>query len=301
MRSTRHGGWCLVNDKKRWHASTASQRELENSHESMPSYSITSDSKRSFGQQQCRCAQMIEDKLTHEAFRQPLDSSVKVWRYLNLAKFLDLLRQRNLHFSRLLQQQDKYEGMDPPGYEAAFRQSMQRDMRPDQAAAATAGVMAHHRDAASGLFINCWRYGDDESEAMWRLYCRDDQGIAVQTTYGNLVQSIAPDPFCYIGLVTYIDPSVESFSAGNIFHRAMHKRVSFKHESEVRLVRIHSEHLGGGSPPPDCMKVVWDIEAHAECVFVDPYAPPWFIDVVCDAVQRYSAPLAKRIKWSSMR
>lgn len=244
---------------------------------------------------------MIEDKLKHEAFRQPQDTSVKVWRYMTLAKFLDLLRQNELHFSRLLEQQDRYEGMDPPGYEAALQQLMQIDLRPDQAKVAADGVLAHQRAGAAGLFINCWRCGNDESEAMWRLYCRDDQGVAVQTTYARLVQSLVYDPFCYIGLVSYIDPSNESFSEKFIFSRAMHKRVSFKHESEVRLVRMHSEHLGGGSPPPECMKVPWDIETHVERVFIDPYAPPWFYEVVRDAARRYSAPLAERIAWSSMR
>lgn len=236
----------------------------------------------------------------HEAFAQPADPTIKVWRYMSLAKLLDLLRTGHLHFSNLRDQQDRYEGMDPPRFEEAHLLDATARHGATEARFATQALLTHMRAAADGLFINCWRAGRDESEAMWRLYCPSSEGVALQTTYSRLAQSVRHDPNCLIGLVKYIDPRTESFSAWNAYHRAMHKRASFEHEKEVRLVKRHSEHLGGGGAPPRFMRVAWEAEAHTERLFVHPYAAPWFIDVVRDAVGRYSVALAKRVDWSSM-
>lgn len=53
------------------------------------------------------------------------------------------------------------------------------------------------------FFSSCWRASDDESEAMWQRYCPSGQGVAIQTTYAKLRDSL-PD-HTHIGLVSYID------------------------------------------------------------------------------------------------
>ena len=73
---------------------------------------------------------------------------------------------------------------------------------------------------------------------MWRLYCPGNNGVAIQTSYSKLVETIASDLELYIGRVTYIDYDSQGFPLGNFFYPVMHKRVSFAHEQEVRLVKI---------------------------------------------------------------
>jgi hypothetical protein len=36
------------------------------------------------------------------------------------------------------------------------------------------------------VYISCWHANDDESEAMWVLYCGQKDGIALQTSYQRL-------------------------------------------------------------------------------------------------------------------
>ena len=38
--------------------------------------------------------------------------------------------------------------------------------------------------------INCWHMNDHESAAMWKLYLKSNEGIAVQSTYETLRDSI---------------------------------------------------------------------------------------------------------------
>ena len=58
-------------------------------------------------------AEKIEVKARyHPCFREPADPNIKIWRYINLAKFIDLLQNKNLFFTRadFLREADKLEG-----------------------------------------------------------------------------------------------------------------------------------------------------------------------------------------------
>jgi len=41
--------------------------------------------------------------------------------------------------------------------------------------------------------INCWHMNDHESAAMWKLYLKSDEGIAIQSTYRKLKDAITDD------------------------------------------------------------------------------------------------------------
>jgi hypothetical protein len=152
------------------------------------------------------------------------------------------------------------------------------------------------------MYINCWHLGNTESEAMWRLYCPNDGGVAIQTTYRKLVASIEDDPFCYIGSVTYIDYESQGFPLNNAFHPVMHKRASFAHEQEVRLVKSFSEYWGLGAPEsPAGITVGWSPEATVDAVYVNPYAPEFYHDVVRSIVRRVAPVLEQQVRWSQMR
>lgn len=160
----------------------------------------------------------------------------------------------------------------------------------------------HQKDRRE-LYVNCWYLGSLESEAMWRLYCPGNNGVAIQTTYSKLVESIANDPELYIGRVTYIDYDSQGFPLDNIFYPVMHKRISFAHEQEVRLVKIRVPD-NCGLPQEFCplgISIDWPLEPTLEAIYVDPYAPEYFYDVVRSVVQRIAPNLEDRVLWSPMR
>lgn len=150
------------------------------------------------------------------------------------------------------------------------------------------------------MYVSCWHLGNSESEAMWRLYCPDNGGVAIQTTYGNLVSSIDHDPYCYIGTVTYIDYETQGFPLGNIYYPIMHKRISFAHESEVRLVKSLSTKRDALDPPAG-VEIDWVPETTIETIFVNPYAPEFYYEVVCSILSRYMPQLSDKVRWSPMR
>jgi hypothetical protein len=173
------------------------------------------------------------NKLEHPCFPQPDDTSVKVWRYLDLAKFIWLLENRKLYLSRLDLLDDPHEGSTPKLL-ALLRNQQFSEWGANQLIEQMPSI---NKQAREYMYINCWHLGNNESEAVWRLYCPNDSGVAIQTTYQNLIDSIASDSFCYIGLVSYTDYESEIFPPNNAFYPVMHKRISFSHEQEIRLVK----------------------------------------------------------------
>ena len=99
-------------------------------------------------------------RTAHVSFPQPADGSITVWRYLNLAKLIELLVGGKLILVRVDLLKDEYEGSVTHGVYEAWSNSPN--------AAAISRARAEFRNQT---YVSCWCAGDAESEAMWRLYC----------------------------------------------------------------------------------------------------------------------------------
>lgn len=239
-----------------------------------------------------------ENKLEHPCFPQPADTSLKVWRYLDLAKFTWLLENKKLYLSRLDLLKDPHEG-STPRLLAALRDQQLREFGGGKMPIEMSRI---NQQSRRSLYVNCWHLGNTESEAMWRLYCPGDHGVAIQTTYAKLVQSIDHDRFLYVGRVTYIDYESQGFPLNNLFYPVMHKRGSFAHEQEVRLVKTLSEFWGMPErPSPPGIEIEWPVENTLDAIHVNPYAPEYYHGVVATIVRRISPALESRVRWSPMR
>ena len=98
--------------------------------------------------------------------------------------------------------------------------------------------------------INCWHLNSHESAAMWVLYLKSNEGIAVQSTYRKLLDSLVDEREIFIGKVNYIDYDNEIFLDRNALAPLVYKRKSFEHEREVRAIITNwpKEPIGPDSP-----------------------------------------------------
>jgi hypothetical protein len=239
-----------------------------------------------------------ENKLEHPCFPQAQDGSIKVWRYLDLAKFIWLLENQKLYLSRLDLLNDPHEGTTPRLL-ASIRDSQLKEIGGGELLTQIPRINQQNRRS---LYINCWHLGNTESEAMWRLYCPGENGVAIQTSYGKLVESISYDRFLYIGQVTYIDYESQGFPLNNSFYPVMHKRISFAHEQEVRLVKTLSEYWGlPERPSPQGITADWPVEPTVEGIYVNPYAQEYYYDAVKAVVRRILPNMETKVQWSQMR
>ena len=103
-----------------------------------------------------------------------------------------------------------------------------------------------------------------------------------------MYEALDKDPAIEIGKVKYIDFSKRFSSVNGSF---WYKRKAFEHEREVRaIITSHQAHSG--------IEKAVDLEKLISAVYISPYAPKWFEDVVRDVMQKYE--LNKPLYYSEM-
>jgi len=164
----------------------------------------------------------------------PTNQDSVIWRYMSLQKFELLLEDKSLFFCRADKFADPFEGTIPQK-EAEYRA---RSITDDQTIKSISNL---HKKLKGHFIVNCWHINNAENDAMWRLYLKDNDGIAIRTTVRNLLDSLkTAKEDIYCSEVRYINfekdkwlPPIDSYNA---FAPIIHKRLEFTHENEVRLI-----------------------------------------------------------------
>lgn len=219
----------------------------------------------------------------YPTFPLPQNKNQKLWRYMDLSKFLALLQTRELWFSRADKLGDPLEGSVTRAQRKA--EDINRDARKT--------LSRFRKNNLKNFFVSCWHANDQESAAMWRLYSQSSESICIQTTLEKLT-TLLPDEIL-VGNVSYLDYDTDEFPSLNLLGPIMHKRKSFAHEQEFRLVawtlaelegsdairkRANSSGLGIPLPP----------EEYIERIYINPIAPEWFRLIVARLSSDYNLP-----------
>lgn len=230
----------------------------------------------------------------HPVFSQPHDEDVRVWRYMDFTKLVSLIDRRRLFFSRADKLGDPFEGSWPKRNVAA------REVVPDEISdEARDGFLKAMRDMGGinknwprFVAVNCWHQNRNESAAMWNLYLKSNEGIAIQSTYSKLKNSLIDAADIFLGKVRYIDYDTDVIEAGNMLGPFACKRKSFEHEQEVRAIVMkwptgkHGINFEMGTIDSG-LEIKTDLELLVENIYVAPNAPHWFTDLVQAVVSRY--------------
>jgi hypothetical protein len=229
----------------------------------------------------------------HPAFAQPSDPNVRVWRYMNFAKYVSLLQKSSLYFPQLkiLAKTDPYEG-------TTTKKEFDKIENGDTTAIHS---QKYRRIGLSTTYVNCWHMSEAESQAMWKLYSSSyDEAVCIQTTYQKLVDALPDIPevasnHYFIGVVQYINHHVDEMPPNNGFYPVMHKLKSFEHEREVRIVYWKRD---PGTEKPDLLdayppgiQVPININSAIESIIVSPIAATWFFDLVKNVTEKYGVEL----------
>lgn len=240
----------------------------------------------------------------HPSFPQPQNPSVPLWRYMDTPKLLWLLLHREIYLRRVDLLPDKFEGTAPKLAREVVQHGIATtgNLPPLKVAQMADQWGKFGREMRRTNYASCWCLQEHESEAMWRIYCGDDQGVAIVLPYSQLKSSLHSEN-TFIGTLTYIDYERQLFELGNNFNFVMHKRREFAYESEVRVVNWRmprkpiQEWIEADVPPS--VTLPWDPENLAQIV-VSPYAPNWYLETIRETVGRIAPQLAQRVVASSM-
>lgn len=193
--------------------------------------------------------------LDHTALVQPDRNSI-IYRYLDLGKFECLLKDCALFFCRSDKFSDPFEASVPKrevDYRvienkrlASFSSRTITDEEAEQSSLAMGNL---HRRFRKSFIVNCWHINNGESDAMWRLYLKTNEGVAVQSTVLKLIDSFANiEEHLYVSKVRYINYERDIYyhendyplMSYNCLSPIVHKRNAFAHEAELRIF----QHIG---------------------------------------------------------
>lgn len=239
------------------------------------------------------------------------EASTRLWKFMDLSKFLSLIQRSEFYFRRADCFNDPYEGAkgikkNEALWDEAYKKYLAeavkstkeftgKDVSDEEAYNQSLILLNQLKESGkswrSKAFVCCWHANEYESEAMWNLYTSDSkQGIAIQTTYNNLYLALDRNPDIYTGYVNYIDFHKQFASINDTL---FYKRYSFAHEKEVRSI-IHEFEI---SETTGIYKHV-DLDCLIENIYVSPTSQPWFYDVVNNIVDKYG--LKKNIQQSTL-
>lgn len=214
---------------------------------------------------------------------------------MDFTKFVALLETKSLYFTRCDKFEDAFEGSYPKmnvAVREAFPFGLTREQW-DKLIQENEENKERARTAPRYTAINCWHLNEHESAAMWRLYLKSNEGIAIQSSFERL-----RDCFCeveepvHIGKVTYIDYEEESIRSWDPLAPFVFKRKSFEHEREVRAVITRSPALTGCESPETIahgINIPVNVETLVERVYVAPDAPAWLSSLVGSVAKKYGS------------
>lgn len=235
----------------------------------------------------------------HPYFPQPPDPSVLAWRYMDLAKFQSLLSNREIYLRRLDLLPDKYEGLYPRRVRKALAEHYAtQGLTEDHALQLASHRVDFAKETRQMLYVNCWHVSNHESEAMWRIYCGGDNGLAIVLPYEDLRTSVSMGT-AWIGMVGYLDFELDLLAPADAFRAALHKRREFAYEQEARILSFGNVEFSKPSDRPTFASLPWQVEV-IKNIIVSPYATPAYFDRVRDAVERLSPDLGSRVERSRM-
>jgi hypothetical protein len=229
---------------------------------------------------------------------------------MSISKFISLITTNRLFLCRVDKFKDKLEGTLPAinlkNRLLIYANVLEHiESQPDSENARK--ILFENIDIATqnmrtGTYVNCWHMNRYESAAMWDLYRDGQHAIAVQTTYRKLIDTLPSGVFA--GEVKYIDYNTTLMPENNLFFPIMHKRKSFEHEKEIRVVASRMFDVAvdlvkdGVTYGAEGATVEFDINSTVDLIYVSPEAPLW----LCEAVESVcrSAGITTMIKQSDL-
>jgi hypothetical protein len=233
----------------------------------------------------------------HPVFLDP-EGTTKIWRYFDVTKFVSLLERRALFFSRADQFRDPFEGSWTKPDIKTREQKRTAQLKANNPAITDEELAkmlkqdsAFYKNIKRSSFINSWHFNETESAAMWKLFLKSDEGIAIQSTTTRFKEcfNAFPEPV-YIGKINYISYETDKFyyPFDTPFISLMHKRHAYEYEREYRAIITSADNYRWEEEETLLGKYVpVDIDTMIEHIYLSPGTPAWYSDLIINVVSKY--------------
>lgn len=205
----------------------------------------------------------------------PENPNTIIWKYMSLSKFLDLLLSQKMFMSRSDKFEDQFEGtFSEPTFEEIKKIS---EHNPE--------FLAHYKSYRKNVVISSWHANAYESFAMWQIFTKNNEGLAIQSTLGRLQQALTREQRVaqHIGEVRYIDYKKEYIPFDNAFFPFLFKRKSFQYEKEIRVI---SDVTPLDISVNEGVKIHIDIALLIEKIYIHPKSENWYKKLILELMER---------------
>lgn len=231
--------------------------------------------------------------------KHPEKTDTALWRYMDLSQLVSIMEREQLWFARADKLGDQYEGsLTKPrreirdGQIEALKEVSEReegwtpiDRDVDELIAEQVEKNKRQRE---WVFINCWHQNEKESAAMWDLYTKSNDAIALKTTFERLVATLMNnEEDISLSRVRYLDFKEEDMVQGEATLDFLFKRKSFEHEQEVRALFWDLPELDEIDNQPPGHYIDVEVEALIDEIRIAPSAESWFFDTVKQMLRSY--------------
>lgn len=216
-----------------------------------------------------------------------LKDGTQLRRYVDLAKFIDLLRTQKLYLRRADRFIDKFEGALTPSIRRAIDSAYTSNPKAESAD-------TFYRRCRQGTFVSCWTLGAKDNMALWQLYGGASTSLAINTTVGRLVTTCLSWPdSVLIRKVRYID----HFENPDMVIGRHTDPLQFKHEAYdfEREVRLLIPRQRDWENNPESIQLKIKPTSLITSIMVAPEAGSWFFDIVQDLAERYDLKVPIRM------
>lgn len=201
-------------------------------------------------------------------------------RYMDLPKFVDLLRTKSLYLRRADCFTDRFEGALTHSIRMAIQFERESDI-------STESADVFYERSRKGTFVSCWTFGAKDNMALWQLFGGASNSVAICTNVDRLTRMCSFwKERVHIAKVRYID----HFENPDMVVDCYTDLLEFKHEAfdferEVRVMLPKQNDWRHN--PEDFRLPISDLNELVINVVVAPDAGPWFLELVQDLAQRY--------------
>lgn len=254
---------------------------------------------------------------TWSASGSKLSRDPKLARYMTLPSLLALLHHGKLHFTKLadLRRYDAHEGVgglmnniiQTPISSGSFMSPSTPEFEAEQAAIVNRikaelslpyeeqwpkfkAQVAKWDEEYANVFVSCWHENFGFTDFMWRVYARDDHGVALVTSAHALIESFAGIDPRKLGFGFVVYPYRDAIVRDRLTegHYALPpfliKTKAFEPECEFRVFVQSTGPIDSCDLSIDLKKLIHEIR-------ISPLAPKW----VDDAVRKTLDPICERI------
>jgi hypothetical protein len=213
--------------------------------------------------------------VSHPNIRLNENPETIIWKYIDLSKFLDLLLSERMFMSRSDKFEDQYEGtFSEPTYEEIKK-----------IAENNSKFLDYYKSHRESVVVSSWHTNEYESFAMWQIFTKNNEGLAIQSTLGRLKEALQPERNFeqYIGEVNYIDYKKEYIPFDNTFFPFLFKRKSFQYEREIRvLTDVSTKNITIN----EGLKINVNINTLIEKIYIHPKSENWYKKLVIELVEK---------------